>query len=167
MKRAYLLILSTLFLFVVGKERKIMAESTLHPDYPVVEGEYQMTKEWSIYLPGRFNRRFEEGELVIWKPGFTLWIVVWRNDKGETIQQRLEWLKRGTSRLAFNAEEIIEPGVSRYAYRLSESSDDERRPAFYCFAIGGVGHVQVAAYFDVEEDAALAKSIWKSLTIRE
>ena len=28
----------------------------LHPDFPVVEGTFKMTNEWSVTLPGKFNR---------------------------------------------------------------------------------------------------------------
>ena len=35
----------------------------LQPEYPVVDGTYQMTKEWSIKLSEPHNRRIEDGSL--------------------------------------------------------------------------------------------------------
>ena len=48
----------------------------LNPQFPIVEGRYQMTGEWSIALPGQFNRRIENQDLVIWRPGFTIWLAI-------------------------------------------------------------------------------------------
>ena len=31
------------------------------PSFPVVSGEYPMTAEWTIALPGKFKRRIEDG----------------------------------------------------------------------------------------------------------
>jgi hypothetical protein len=32
----------------------------LNPKFPIVENQYQMTREWSVTLFGKFNRRIEE-----------------------------------------------------------------------------------------------------------
>ncbi len=136
----------------------------LNPDFPIIEGSYQMTEDWSVTLPTPFNRRVEEGELVIWKPGFTIWINVWNNDKSESQGERLHWIQESSSTNAF--DEIIESSdsVSRYSYRLKEDSDDDREPAFYGVGTGEGGHVQIVIYFDSAGDLAEAKSIWRSLT---
>ena len=123
-----------------------------------------MTKNWSVTLDTQFNRRIEGGQLVIWKPGFTVWTSVWNNDKSESQEERLQWIQGNSSADAF--DRIIESSdeVSRYAYRLKEDSEDDREPAFYCFAIGDEGHVQMAIYFDSEADLADAQAIWRSLS---
>ena len=64
----------------------------LNPDFPVVDGHYQMTSEWSLNLDQPHNRRIEEQQLVIWRPGVTLWISVWGNDNHESIDERLTWI---------------------------------------------------------------------------
>ena len=55
----------------------------LHPDFPVIEGRYKMTEVWGISLDQKHNRRVEKGSLVIWRPGFTIWINVWSLKEGE------------------------------------------------------------------------------------
>jgi hypothetical protein len=50
---------------------------TLHPDYPTVEGTLSLTYSWSLVLPEKFNRRLDDGDLVIWRPGFTIRTAVW------------------------------------------------------------------------------------------
>ena len=136
----------------------------LHPEFPVIEGRYQMTKEWSVDLPSKFNRRFEERDLVIWKPGFTIWTTAWNNDKSQSPDERLAWIRNDSTPGAFDAVTETSNGVLRYSYRLNENSDDCRLPAFYGYAIGRAGHVQMAIYFDSQDDLVAANSIWRSLT---
>ena len=123
-----------------------------------------MTKDWSVDLPTKFNRRFEESDLVIWKPGFTIWTTVWNNDKSESPDERLTWIREDSSPDAFDAVTETSNGLLRYSYRLKEESDDDRLPAFYCYAIGREGHVQMAIYFDSPDDLDTAQAIWRSLT---
>lgn len=92
----------------------------LHPDFPVVEGRYQMTKEWSVTLPGKFNRRIEDGDLVIWRPGMTMWVAVWGNDKNENKESRLKRMRADISPQAFDVETSNTSNVLRLSYRLKE-----------------------------------------------
>jgi hypothetical protein len=134
----------------------------LNPDFPVVAGRYQMTREWSVTLPGRFNRRIEDGSLVLWRPGLTVWILVWGNNHAESVQARLNGLRERRSPQAFDEEVLNDGGLTRYAYRLSEQRDDGLVSALYAFAIGSGGHVQAAIYFDDKTELDVAKQIWRS-----
>lgn len=135
----------------------------LHPDFPVIHSRYEMTKEWSIDLPEQFNRRFEDKSLVIWRPGLTMWIIVWDNNKSETPEARLAKFKARISERAFDLDESREASVIYFSYRLIEADDDDRVPAFYGFAIGESGHVQISIYFDQESDATEAAAIFKGV----
>jgi hypothetical protein len=158
-----LLSTSYLLLAVLAAPVSSKEANVLHPDFPVVAGNYQMTKEWSIVLPDKFNRRIEEGSLVLWRPGFTMWVTVWGNDRNESAVQRLSRIKNDISKEAFDLEESKPEKIRRFSYRLKESSNDKRLPAFYCFAVGETGHVQMAIYFDKESDLKIAKKIFQSL----
>lgn len=138
----------------------------LHPDFPVVSDHYQMTDMWSVVLPGEFNRRIEDGDLVIWRPGITIWTAIWGNDNNLPADKRLIELKQDISDDAFDIEEDVTGSILRFRYRLVEDSDDDRIPAYYCFAVGNSGYVQMAIYFDDENDLSVAESIWKSLEER-
>lgn len=127
--------------------------------FPTVEGNYQMTKDWSVFLPQKFKRRFEDDQLVLWRPGFTLWIAVWGNDKDQSAEERLARVKRDMSKEGFDLEEKREGALLRFAYRLKEDAPDKRVPAYYCFAIGRSGHVQMAIYFDDEATLSQARAI--------
>jgi hypothetical protein len=139
------------------------AGSKSEPSAQVVKGEYRMTEGWSITLPEKFNRRVEEGNLVLWRPGITLWIAVWGNDHGESREERLAQLRDSIPPDAFHLEGLLEDDILRLGYRLDEASDDNQAAAFYGFAVGFNGHVQIAVYFDQEGDLDLAKGIWQSL----
>jgi hypothetical protein len=134
----------------------------LNPDFPTAAGRYQITREWSVTLPGEFNRRVEDGALVLWRPGLTVWMLVWGNDHAESLQARLNGLRRRRSPQAFDEEVLNEEGLTRYAYRLSEQRDDGLLCALYAFAIGASGHVQAAIYCDDEAELVVAKQIWRS-----
>lgn len=86
----------------------------LNPNYPVVEGRYRMTEVWSIDLPGPFNRRIEEECLVLWRPGLTIWTIVWGNDGGfGSAGHQLEIIKDEVSPEAFDLEVESSPGLER------------------------------------------------------
>jgi hypothetical protein len=135
----------------------------VHPAFPFVEGKYQMTDEWSVTLPDKFNQRMEDGSLVLWKSGFTVWASVWNNDRGESKEARLADVRKGISKDSFDVQVLREKNLLRLAYRLSEQASDRRVAAFYGFVFGAKGYVQLGIYFDDEKHLELAKKIWLSL----
>ena len=136
----------------------------LHPGFPIVEGRYQMTDNWSVTLEQKYNRRLEDGSLVLWRPGVTIWMVVWNLKGAETSVDRYRSLKGDISPKAQDLVEEADGTVLKLAYRLNEESHDAREPAFYCFAVGPSCHVQMAIYFDDPNDVKTARAIWRSLT---
>ena len=135
----------------------------MHPDYPIVSGEYQMTDDWSVALPGKFNRRVEDGDLVIWRPGFTIWVSVWHNNKKQTVRERYECRLSERSPESFDVTEAPEDTPARFSYRLKEDADDARVAAFYGFAFGSDSEVMMAIYFNNEQQLDDAVRIWRSL----
>ncbi len=136
----------------------------LHPKFPVIEGKYQLTDNWAVTLAQKHNRRFEEGSLVIWRPGFTIWTTVWNLKEGEKPEALLKRLKEDISK---DATDVVESGEGmplRLSYRLKEESDDDRQPAFYGIAVSSSGHVQISIYFDDPKDLKNAQEIFASLT---
>ncbi|WP_281544830.1 hypothetical protein [Grimontia sp. SpTr1] len=131
----------------------------LHPDFPIVEGHYQMTSDWGVFLAEKYNRRIEDSDLVLWRPGMTIWVSIWENDDGKSQEELLSWIKEGTSKDAFEESVYTNESVTFYSYSLSETTDDERQPAFYCFALSNTSYVQMAIYYD----EPLAKSSVKDL----
>jgi hypothetical protein len=111
-----------------------------------VSGEHRMTEDWSIALPtGDFQRRIEEGSLVLWRPGLTAWIDVY----GAT--RSLASVREVMSADAFDVRE----DARTLTYRLRESNDAF---SLYGFVVGRSGYVQLAVYFDREADLETARA---------
>lgn len=139
----------------------------LHPNYPIIEGKYQMTDDWSVTLDQKHNRRFEDKSLVIWRPGFTIWTIVWNGKEGETPLQRFRSIRDRIPKESTGIVEETKELPYRLSYRLAEKTDDKRQPAFYGMVVGPTGHVQISIYFDDAKDLKNANEIFKSLTPTE
>ncbi len=120
-----------------------------------------MTQDCSIALPEPMNRRVEDGQLVLWRPGLTAWITVWVND--EEPQARLAKVLQGTSPAGYDRKNWATGNVLFHSYRLDEQSADGRAPALYTAAVGLSSHVHLAVYFDNEGDIASAEQLAHSI----
>jgi hypothetical protein len=129
------------------------------PGFPLVEGDHELSPTWSIHLPERFARRVEEGALVLWRPGFTIWITAWNNDNGESQAKRLRWIKEVASRERYSEHENQEGDLTRYSYRLRDENDDGAVESLCGFVISDDDHLQVAIYFDDPADEAEARQV--------
>lgn len=70
------------------------------------------------------------------------------------------------SEAAFDLRVEQDRGLTRFSYRLNEDRDGTAVFALYLFAIADIGHVQMAIYFDDENELEEARSIGKSLETR-
>lgn len=143
--------------------KQTASDPVLNPTFPVVEGKYQMTEDWSIVLPQKFNRRFEDDCLVIWRPGITAWIVIWGNNKKESAEQRCQAIRKDIDPESFALEEQTDGSILRFAYRLTEKREAAFVHGLYSFAFSEAGHVQMAVYFDAERDLETAKAMARGL----
>ncbi|MFT6910354.1 MAG: hypothetical protein ACJAS1_007082 [Oleiphilaceae bacterium] len=134
----------------------------LSPDFPVIEGKHEITKSWSITLPAQFNRRIEDEDIVIWKPGFTIYIAVWNNDKKRSHDSLFNSVTEDISLEAFDINSNENGEIKLFSYRLNEDMNDQRVAAFYCYAVSPNGYVQSVMYFDLEKDVDDAIRIWES-----
>lgn len=131
----------------------------LHPDFPVVTGSYRMSAQWAVDLPEQFNRRVEDGSLVLWRPALTLWAAAWNNDHQESEEARLQSILESAS--ALRAGEKVERagGLIRLTYELREEDDTRAQPVYTSisgYVIAPAGHLQISAYFDDAQSRALA-----------
>lgn len=133
--------------------------NNLHPNFPIVSGQYQLTSTWSVSLPLKFNRRIEEGSLILWRPKLTLYFNVWNNNHNESIDTRLAQLKQDISTEAFELSEQSTISHHRLSYQLLEDGIH----TLYGFVLAKESYIQVAAYFDNASDINLARSIFASI----
>lgn len=136
------------------------------PGFPVVEGDHPLTDTWAIHLPERFARRIEEESLVLWRPGLTIWMTAWNNDRGESQAKRLAWIKEKASPER-RAERVSRAGgITRFSYRLRDENDDGPVESVTAFIIGDDGQLQMSVYFDDPADEKTAQKLVDSVTQR-
>src|SRR5262245_31429443 len=133
------------------------------PGFPLVEGDYALTESWSIHLPQKFARRVEDDCLVLWRPGLTVWLSAWGNDKNESQAKRLKRIKKDASLGRFAEFESQSGDLTRYMYRLL---DEESPEGLYAFILNDDGHLQMAVYFDDPADEAAARALAESVAER-
>ena len=134
------------------------------PKFPMVKGRYQMTDNWSIELKDEYKKRFEDGSLVLWRPGITSWIVVYNAKPGKTREDALKWRKQESDKKKVQEFETSDAKYLRYAYLVFEKTEHDERWALYSFTFGkDSGHVMMATYFDDKKDLEKAKQLWMSL----
>jgi hypothetical protein len=145
---------------------ELLAEIDGPAAYPEVSGEYAMTEDWKVQLATPVRRRIEKGSLVLWRPGFTVWVNVWGAKPGEPVDQRLADLEADASPQRFDVLKEQDGGLTRFAYRLADGGTDARRPALHGFVLGPTSHVQLAIYFDDEAELPAALALWRSVAPR-
>lgn len=133
-------------------------------EFPFLVGRVAVTEEWSIDLPFAVMQRFEETQMVLWRPGFTVFLSAWNNDKNEPASKRKADFAELTSAGKYDESTTQDGGRLYYSYRIDEQSDDDRAPAFQGFAFGDQGHLQLSVYFDQEHDAELATRLLQSIS---
>jgi hypothetical protein len=128
------------------------------PGFPIVEG-HQPLAAWAIHLPERFARRVEGGRLVLWRPGLTVWMMAWNNDRGQSQAERLAWIKGIAPPGRWAERESSADGITRFSFRLHDRNDDGPVESLSAFIIGDDGLLQMSVYFDDPADEATAQHL--------
>jgi hypothetical protein len=136
------------------------------PGFPRVSGDYALTEAWSIRLPEQFARRIEDGEMVLWRPGLTIRLIIWNNDHGETRAHRLRSTQDAASPERFDERETSGAALTRYSYRLRDRNDDGSVEAVHGFVFSDDDQVELAVYFDDPAEEALARSLAEAVAPR-
>jgi hypothetical protein len=138
----------------------------LHPDFPVVTGDYAMTKGWSIVLPDAFNRRIEDGSLVLWRPELTFWINVWNSEGQASIDDVLARLLAAASAQRTDEQLVKEGAMACLTYELADDDaerDESDGNSINGFVVYPSGYAQLAAYYDTPQARTLAYAIIRSV----
>lgn len=134
----------------------------LPPGIDVVQGCVRISDDWTIDLPVPFRRRREDGILVLWRPGLTFWIDVFRR-AGGSIGDNLNKLRAEVSPNASELHTSEGNKLARLSYRLREDTTDAKVPSLYAFVVAGSGHVQLGVYADREDDIGAAHTMVESV----
>jgi hypothetical protein len=127
-----------------------------------------MAKNWRLTLPEEFNRRIEDGSLVLWRPELTFWINIWNNDQHATVDELLGKLMAGAN--PERRQESIKrtDDVIGWTYELAEEvadSDDAACTSVNGYIISALGYVQISAYVDTPEARSLGSEIIDSVCL--
>lgn len=121
----------------------------------------RITENWSVGIDESFQRRVEDGSLVFWRPGRTVWIICWGDGRTPTKREALALIKEDAS--PARQELFEEDGeVYRFGYLLVEGKGRKRQSAVYGFAVVEGEYIQLAAYFDAASDQAWAEAVARS-----
>lgn len=127
------------------------------PQFPVVQGKTPLGPEWTCMLPHEFSRRVEDGCLVLWNSGLTIWLDQYRNDQHQSIQERMsEWMNDSAPEA-----EGLEQGIDRFSYITQDENDEVVRLNGFVFNEGG--HLLVEMSTDDPDFLKDARTIFKSI----
>ena len=121
-----------------------------------------ITREWSIELDSDFFRRVDDGDLVMWKPGRTVYAAVYWTDVAaaeDAIARMLEG-RPGVPRRTFDRSE---PGLCGHAYLLPEGDGGERYWGLNTWTACRKAVACVTFYFRELHDLDWALRAWQSL----
>lgn len=134
------------------------------PEFPIVEGDHVLTETWAIHLPDKFARRIEDGDLVLWRPGLTIWLTPWGNERSESQSKRLKAIKKHASPDRFLESESKTDRLTRYVYRLRDENENGIVESMFAHILNDDGHLQMAVYFDNPKDELKARALADSVT---
>ncbi len=117
---------------------------------------------WSLELEDGFERRTEEGDVVLWKPGRTVYAAVFDADNAHADSAIARLLKEHPTgpKRTFDR---LEPGLVGHAYLLPEGDGEGTYWGLNTWAASRGSVACVTFYFDELEHAEWALKAWETL----
>ena len=147
-----------------GKLR-VTTESVDEPSmvfmYPVDVGRVSVTDEWSFMVNSRMLRRFEDSELVIWKPGFTIWLSV--SLSGLSVADKIQKVLEDESAKGAEAEQETVGNLTKLRYFLEEEIDGNKQKSANIVGFAEGHEIYMSIYYDIDEVLPEIDLIWQTL----
>lgn len=130
--------------------------------------EHFLTEEWTIKINNLFERIKEtNGDLLYTTGDKSIRIAIWNLDqsKKEIYQDHVESIEnRDESKSAtLSKYEFSDSDISRIGYKIRENDKSKSYDVIYGFSIVDKQIIQIAMYFDNQEDEYWAIETWKSI----
>ena len=122
----------------------------------------QITENWWIDVDKSFGHRIEDGSIVFWKPGRTIWINCWGDGVSPTKAEALAGILEDADPHRRQIADEDDNEVYRFIYSLVEEDGSAIRYAVYLFAIVDGEYLQIGVYVDALDDLAWAVYFAKS-----
>lgn len=129
---------------------------------PVDKGNINITNEWSFNVSTRMVKRVDKGSLVIWRPGFTLWIDTYKSeDKDISIREKK--LLDIISPERINFESIRKDQLQKIRYELTEQSGGYVQKSAYIFGLTESQEIHITIYYDDPKSISEVDEIWNTI----
>ena len=141
---------------VIGSGSGVVARVTPRTHRVVI------TNPWSMELDADFFRRVDDGDLVLWKPGRTVYAAVYWTDVAaaeEAIARMVEG-RPGVPRRTFDRNE---PGLAGHAYLLPEGEGHDRYWGLNTWTASRKSVACVTFYFRHLTELDWALRAWQSV----
>ena len=125
-------------------------------------GTVNITHDWTFDLETGYDRRAEGGDVVLWKPGRTVYASVFDTDGAEADDALAKLLadRPGTPKQTFDR---VEPGLAGHAYLLPEGEGPGRYWGLNTWTAAKGSVACVTFYFDDLDDLPWALAAWRSV----
>ena len=140
----------------------------LEDDYLIKD---RLTKDWILEINNLFERTKEESGDILYTTGDkSLRIAIWNeeNKKSEEIynEHKLQILNRDQSiAKTLDTFDFSDDLIKRIGYQIKEKDDYKEYGVIYAFSFIDEEILQMAYYFDNEEDKKWALETWKGIEI--
>lgn len=132
--------------------------------YPVDAGKIVVSSAWEFRISSRMLRRIDESSLVIWKPGFTIWLNAYTPNNND-IAERVDCILQIKSAEAYGLEQEASADFTKLKYYLVENTDGKKQTSANLFGFTKENEIHMSVYYDGEEFLPEIDLIWSSLTI--
>jgi hypothetical protein len=122
--------------------------------------------DWSILVDPEFQRRIDDGDVVLWKPGQTVHASVFNTNNAEA-EDAIERMIEGRPGIPVQMFDREEPGLAGHAYLLPEGDGEHTYWGLNTWTAAKGSVACVTIYFDNIEDLNWAITVWKSVRPRE
>ena len=147
-----------------SKWRKVN-DYELEDDFMV---EHRLANAWTISINNLFEMRKEEnGDLFYTTGDKSVRIAIWNFDqtKKEIYQDHLESIanRDESESVTISKYEFSDSDISRIGYKIKESDERREYEVIYGFSMVDKELIQLALYFDNQEDESWAIETWKNI----
>ena len=122
--------------------------------------------DWSVLVEPDFKRRVDCGDVVLFKPGRTIYASVFNTNNAEA-EVAIEKMLEGRPGIPVQMFDRQEPGLAGHAYLLPEGNGGRRYWGLNTWTAAKGSVACVTIYFDDFNDLNWAIGLWKSVRPRE
>jgi len=122
--------------------------------------------DWSMLVDPDFQRRIDGGDVVLWRPGRTVYASVFATNNCDA-EEAIEKMIEGRPGIPVQIFDREEPGLIGHAYLLPEGDKEHKYWGLNTWTAAKGSVACVTIYFDDIHDLNWSISVWKSVRPRE